>query len=69
MAQHDLEIEISKSGEVKVHIKGAKGKGCLAYAKWLAQVVGEMKSQQLTSEYYEKDQPVRIEAQQKQGRG
>ena len=26
MAQHDIEVTISKTGEVKVHIKGAKGR-------------------------------------------
>jgi len=29
MAQHEVEIIISKSGEVKVHVSGVKGKGCM----------------------------------------
>ena len=58
MAQHDIEITISKDGQVRVHVKGAKGKACLEYAKWLAGVVGKVKSQQLTSEYYEPDSKV-----------
>lgn len=61
MAQHDVEITISQTGEVKVHVKGVKGKGCLEYAKWLARVVGKVKDQQLTSEYYEPETKARIE--------
>jgi hypothetical protein len=53
MAQHEVEIVISNTGEVKVHVKGAKGKACMEYTKWLAQVVGKVKDQKLTSEYYE----------------
>jgi hypothetical protein len=61
MAQHEVEITISKSGEVRVHVKGVKGKGCLEYAAWLAEVVGKVKDRQLTSEYYEPDTKARIE--------
>ena len=68
MPKHEIEIEISRTGEVKAHIKGAKGKACLTYAKLLAQIVGQAKSEQLTSEYYEPDDKVRIDVQQKQGR-
>jgi hypothetical protein len=64
MAQHDVEITITKTGEVKVHVKGVKGKGCLEYVKWLQQVVGKVKSQTLTSEYYEPDVKSRIDARQ-----
>lgn len=61
MAQHDVEIIISQTGEVKVHVKGVKGKGCLEYAKWLTRVVGKVKDRQLTSEYYEPETKARIE--------
>lgn len=60
MAQHEVEIYISKSGEVKVHVKGAKGKACMEYAKWLAEVVGQVKDQKLTSEYYEPEVRTRV---------
>ncbi len=53
MAQHEVEIVISKTGQVKVHVKGVKGKGCLEYAQWLSKVVGKISDQKLTSEYYE----------------
>jgi hypothetical protein len=61
MAQHDVEIIISKSGEVKVHVKGVKGKGCLEYAEWLADIVGKIKDKQLTSEYYEPETKAKIQ--------
>ncbi len=64
MAQHDFEITISKTGEVKVHIKGVKGKACLEYAKWLQQVIGKVKNQTLTSEYYEPEAKTRIQLRQ-----
>ncbi len=61
MAQHEVEITISRTGEVKVHVKGAKGKACLEYSKWLAKVIGKVKDQQLTSEYYEPETKARID--------
>lgn len=64
MAQHEVEITISKTGEVKAHIKGAKGKSCLAYSKWLSELVGKVKDQQLTSEYYEPEIKARIDLEQ-----
>ena len=69
MAQHDIEISISKTGEVRVHVKGAKGKSCMEYAKWLTEVIGEVKEQQLTSEYYEPEIKARIDLQQELGTG
>ena len=67
MAQHDVEITISKTGEVKAHIKGAKGKNCLAYSKWLSEIVGKVKNEQLTSEHYEPEIKARIDLEQNLG--
>lgn len=53
MVTHNIEIEIRPDGEVKVHIKGAKGKQCMKYVEFLKSIVGPVKSQQLTHEYYE----------------
>jgi hypothetical protein len=64
MAKHEVEIEINSQGEVKVHIKGAKGKACMEYAKWLTQVVGKVKDQKLTSEYYEPETRAAIKLEQ-----
>ena len=64
MPQHEVEITISKTGQVKVHVKGVKGKGCVEYAQWLAQAVGHIKEQKLTSEYYEPETKSRIDLKQ-----
>ncbi|HPD46575.1 MAG TPA: DUF2997 domain-containing protein [Anaerohalosphaeraceae bacterium] len=69
MPQHEVEIVISKTGEVKVHVKGAKGKACLEYANWLAEAIGRVKDQKLTSEYYEPEQKARINLKQELRRG
>ena len=58
MPQREFEITIGKSGEVEVHIKGFKGRGCLAMAKIFEEIVGELKSQEQTSEFYEPEEQV-----------
>ena len=64
MAQHDIEIIIEKNGQVKIHIKGVKGKGCMEYAKWLTDIIGKVQDQTLTSEYYEPEEKARVEIKQ-----
>lgn len=59
MPQHEVEIEISPKGKVTVQVKGAKGKACMEYAEWLAQVVGKIEEQSRTSEYYEPEVQLR----------
>ena len=54
----ELEIEISPTGEVTVRTIGIKGAKCLDAAEFIVRIVGEQKSQQLTSEYYETEQHV-----------
>ncbi len=51
---HEIELFISEDGEIKVHIKGMKGPGCLKVMDSLAKEVGELKNKELTGEYYEK---------------
>jgi hypothetical protein len=68
MPQRDVEISISKSGEVKVHIKGYKGKACAKFSAFMAEMVGKIKSRQFTSEYYEPDEKAAIRLEQKQGK-
>ena len=69
MAQHEVEITISKTGEVRVHVRGVKGKGCMAYAEWLSKIVGKVKDQKLTSEYYEPEIKTRIDLRQQLNNG
>jgi len=51
--KHEIELFISDDGELKVHIKGIKGSGCLKVLDSLAKDLGVIKDKELTSEYYE----------------
>jgi hypothetical protein len=58
MPQREFEITIGKDGSVELHVKGYKGRACLNAVKMFEQIVGEMKSQQETSEFYEPEEQV-----------
>lgn len=58
MPQRELEITIGPDGGVELHVKGFKGKGCLEAMKLFEQIVGEVKSQRVTSEFYEPEERV-----------
>ena len=62
MSRPEFKVNISKTGEVTVEIKGAKGPSCLAYADLIKEIVGEEISRKLTSEYYAPDGKVRIDS-------
>lgn len=51
--KHEVELFISEDGELKVHIKGIKGPGCLKTMDSLVKEIGTIKEKNLTSEYYE----------------
>lgn len=59
MIQREFDITIGKDGSVELHVKGYKGRSCLEAVKWFEQIVGQMRSQQETSEFYEPDGQVR----------
>ena len=59
MPQREFDITIAPDGTVELHLKGFKGKGCLDVMKMFEQVVGELKSQQQTTEFYEPEEQVR----------
>lgn len=59
MPQREFDITIGKDGSVELHVKGYKGKGCLEAMKIFQQIVGELKSEQATSELYEPEEQVR----------
>lgn len=58
MPQREFEITIGKTGEVELHVKGFKGRACLEAVKVFEEIVGEMKSQRETSEFYEPEEQV-----------
>jgi hypothetical protein len=58
MPQREFDILISPKGEVELQVKGYKGKTCLEAMRLFEQIVGELKSQNVTSEFYEPDEVV-----------
>ena len=60
MPQREFDLTIAPDGSVELHVKGYKGKSCLEAMKIFEQIVGELKSQQATSEMYEPDEQVRF---------
>jgi hypothetical protein len=60
MPQREFEITIAPDGGVELHVKGYKGKSCLEVMKMFEQVVGELRSRQETSEFYEPDEQVQL---------
>ena len=65
MAQREFNITIGADGSVEVHLKGYKGKNCTEAVKLFEQIVGEVKSEQKTSEFYEPEELVRFEIKQR----
>jgi len=55
-----LDIEISPSGETRVHIKGMKGKKCMEVVDLFKGFLGEVKDLKKTSEYYEPERDAKI---------
>ena len=49
----EIEIEISRDGKVTVRTLGIKGPKCVSIAEAVARIVGQIQSQERTSEYYE----------------
>jgi hypothetical protein len=60
MPQREFDITIAPDGGVEVHIKGYKGKSCLEVMKMFEQVVGQLKSRNETNEFYEPDEQVQL---------
>ena len=58
MPEREFDITIAKSGEVELHVKGIKGLACLDVVKVFEEIVGEMKSQRQTDEFYQPEEQV-----------
>ena len=65
MPQREFEITIGKTGEVELHVKGFKGRACLDVVKIFEEIVGEMKEEQRTSEFYEPEEQVQYRVDQR----
>ena len=65
METHELEIEIRPGGEIRVHVKGVKGPGCMEYAELIEEILGTSGTRERTSEFYEAPTGVEIHVEQK----
>jgi hypothetical protein len=65
MPQREFDITIGPDGNVELHVKGYKGKGCLEAMKLFEQIVGEVKAQRETNEFYEPEEQVRYQIDQR----
>jgi len=65
MAQREFNITIGADGRVEVHVKGYKGRNCTEAVKLFEQIVGEIKAEQKTNEFYEPEELVRFEIEQR----
>ena len=65
MPSREFDITIAPDGNVELHVKGYKGKSCLEVMRMFEQVVGEMKDRRETSEFYEPDEQVQLNIEQK----
>lgn len=55
MAEQELDITISPSGEVTVRTINIKGAACMDWADLMAQIVGREQSREKTAEFYEQE--------------
>jgi len=60
MPQREFDLTIAADGSVEVHVKGYKGKSCSEAVKLFERIVGELRSEQKTSEFYEPEEQVQF---------
>lgn len=63
MEHPEFDITISRTGKVKVHVKGVKGQRCIELADLIKEIIGQEDERELTSDYYALDGKVRIQTQ------
>lgn len=55
MKKDELEISITKDGEVSLNVIGAKGKKCLDLSKDIEEALGIVTSRETKPQFYEQD--------------
>lgn len=58
MPQREFDITIEADGSVEVHVTGYKGRSCSEAVKLFEKIVGEIRAEQKTSEFYEPEEQV-----------
>jgi hypothetical protein len=51
-------VEISETGEVRITVRGVKGKSCKDATRQVEQALGKTVTSTPTSEYYDKEQAI-----------
>ena len=64
-SQREFDITIAPDGSVELHVKGYKGKSCLEAMKLFEQIVGSVVSRRETSEFYEPEEEVKFQIEQR----
>jgi hypothetical protein len=65
MPPREFDITIEPNGQVQLHVQGYKGKSCLEAVKIFEKIVGELKEQRETSEFYEPEELVQYHLEQR----
>ncbi len=60
MERPEFDITITRTGKVKVHMRGVKGHRCIEMAELLREIVGREDERRLTSDFYDQEGRVRI---------
>ncbi len=50
---HEIDIQITPTGEVKLQVRGAAGEACLALTRKLEEELGIVVEREKTAEYYQ----------------
>ena len=56
--RHDINITISDTGDVQITVNGINGPKCIDATDFLESDIGEVISQEKTSEYYKQDNKI-----------
>jgi hypothetical protein len=66
MREREFELTIAPDGSVELQIKGYKGSSCLEAMRMFEKIVGELKEQQQTREFYEPEEQAQYRVEQSQ---
>lgn len=66
MEMQEIEIDIDRNGNVKLHVRGIAGEGCLVTTADLERALGTVESREMTPEAWD-TQSIRVDQQNRSG--
>lgn len=60
MAIPEFDVTIGKDGKLRVEVKGSQGKACMELADLVREIIGKEDGREITSEYYNGPEQVRM---------